>query len=64
MSWRGLLISWAIVAAVAFGAGARFAEPAPASPRVAPATTIPLQEDDPGWDCHTMGNRVCGPGAG
>lgn len=19
-----------------------------------------LQEDDPGWDCHTMGNRVCG----
>lgn len=20
-----------------------------------------LQEDDPGWDCATMGNRVCGP---
>ena len=19
-----------------------------------------LQEDDSGWDCHTMGNRVCG----
>lgn len=19
------------------------------------------QEDQPGWDCHTMGNRVCGP---
>lgn len=19
-----------------------------------------LQEDDPGWDCRTMGNRVCG----
>lgn len=19
-----------------------------------------LQEDDPGWDCNTMGNRVCG----
>jgi hypothetical protein len=19
-----------------------------------------IQEDDPGWDCHTMGNRVCG----
>lgn len=21
-----------------------------------------IQEDDPGWDCHTMGNRICGPG--
>ena len=20
----------------------------------------PLQEDDPGWDCRTMGNRICG----
>lgn len=19
-----------------------------------------LQEDDPGWNCHTMGNHVCG----
>lgn len=18
-------------------------------------------EDDPGWDCRTMGNRICGP---
>lgn len=23
-----------------------------------------IQEDDPGWDCHTMGNRICGPGHG
>lgn len=21
-----------------------------------------LQEDDPGWNCHTMGNLQCGPG--
>lgn len=20
------------------------------------------QEDEPGWDCRTMGNRICGPG--
>lgn len=20
-----------------------------------------VTEDDPGWDCHTQGNRVCGP---
>lgn len=24
------------------------------------ATTITIQEDDPGWDCHTMGNLICG----
>jgi hypothetical protein len=21
-------------------------------------------EDQPCWDCRTMGNRICGPGAG
>jgi len=20
-----------------------------------------ITEDDPRWDCHTMGNHVCGP---
>ena len=20
-----------------------------------------LQEDDPGWNCHIHGNRICGP---
>lgn len=28
-------------------------------PGVAPAV-VQLQEDDPGWDCRTMGNRMCG----
>ena len=28
-------------------------------PKPIPQPTI--QEDDPGWDCHTMGNRICGP---
>lgn len=30
------------------------------------STTVsvsPIQEDDPRWDCRTMGNRVCGEGA-
>ncbi len=33
-----------------------------APPAPAPATTSAsvLQEDDPGWDCATMGNKVCG----
>lgn len=31
-------------------------------PRVQlPHSQTQLQEDDPGWDCRTMGNRVCGP---
>ena len=25
-----------------------------------PKPPAALQEDDPGWDCHTMGNRICG----
>lgn len=28
-----------------------------ATAQAAPAA----QEDDPGWDCRTMGNRTCGP---
>lgn len=28
--------------------------------RVAPTR---IEEDDPNWDCHTMGNLRCGPGA-
>lgn len=28
----------------------------------AATTPIPaIEEDDPAWDCHTMGNKVCGP---
>lgn len=28
-----------------------------------PAPTEHIDEDDPRWDCATMGNRVCGPTA-
>jgi hypothetical protein len=27
-------------------------------------TTQHIEEDEPGWDCATMGNRVCGPTQG
>lgn len=27
----------------------------------APADAAPIQEDDPAWDCRTMGDQVCGP---
>lgn len=26
------------------------------------ATHSSMTEDDPGWDCTTMGNRICGEG--
>lgn len=25
-----------------------------------PAPEVRITEDDPRWDCHTMGNRICG----
>jgi hypothetical protein len=28
----------------------------------APKPPQHIAEDDPGWNCHTMGNRRCGPG--
>jgi uncharacterized lipoprotein YajG len=24
------------------------------------AAPQPIQEDDPRWDCHSMGNKICG----
>ncbi len=29
-------------------------------PTEAQAAPVRIEEDQPGWDCHTMGNRVCG----
>lgn len=26
------------------------------------SSTPTIEEDDPRWNCHTMGNRVCGSG--
>ncbi|KIF05172.1 hypothetical protein PL81_14680 [Streptomyces sp. RSD-27] len=58
----GLLALVALILAASVGA-ARSAGPQP--PR--PAATVALaggdsscEEDEPCWDCHTMGNRVCG----
>jgi hypothetical protein len=33
-------------------------------PRVGPTGKPICQEDQRCWDCHTMGNRICGPGKG
>ena len=36
---------------------------AASAPVVRESSTVQtvLQEDDPGWDCATMGNKTCGP---
>jgi hypothetical protein len=31
---------------------------------VSPDVLAPCLEDEPCWDCETMGNRICGPGKG
>jgi hypothetical protein len=36
----------------------------PDQPPPSPTQTRKCQEDDPCWNCHTMGDRKCGPGAG
>ncbi|MFJ5142968.1 hypothetical protein [Streptomyces sp. NPDC088707] len=72
----GLLALLVLFAAAMVGA-VRSAPPAPARP--APPVTVVadvdregpgddngdgrVDEDESGWDCRTMGNRVCGPAA-
>lgn len=49
--------------AVAVGAALLFAGlygAAHTRPERAPAPVQRIEEDSPLWDCHTMGNRVCG----
>ncbi len=36
-------------------------DPAPVAPTTTAPAPVALQEDDPGWDCQTMGNEQCGP---
>ena len=45
----GLAIGWAIIGPTH--------DPRPTYAPTATAATV--QEDDPGWDCNTMGNRIC-----
>lgn len=55
-----VLVGVVVVAAIAWRKGT----PAPlVVPPVVfswPDSSVTMQEDDPGWDCATMGNQVCG----
>ncbi|MBN7317872.1 hypothetical protein [Mycobacteroides abscessus] len=63
-------LTLAMAAGALVMAGA-IADPAGATPTVIPTPATPSvvhsvpasepEEDEPGWDCATMGNRICGP---
>lgn len=60
MSIRGLrMLAVSLLAGAAFWAGVFGIVSCNDDDRV-PAETPVIQEDDPRWDCRTMGNRVCG----
>jgi hypothetical protein len=68
--YRRLSMSVLTALAAALSAATIVTYPAPADEPSRPATattttTERIEEDDPRWDCRTMGNRRCGPvGAG
>ena len=52
----------AIVAVVAWYAVAALSSSSNEAPKPSTTTnTQVIEEDEPGWNCHTMGNKVCGP---
>ncbi|WP_236747242.1 hypothetical protein [Mycobacteroides abscessus] len=63
-------LTLAMAAGALVMAGA-IADPAGAAPTVIPTPATPSmvhsvptaepEEDEPGWECATMGNRICGP---
>lgn len=48
-------------ASVASLVGASVASAPTTIGRLVPAASAPVAEDDPAWDCETMGNMQCGP---
>ena len=56
------MLATARAATFAIGILFGFAAGLPAGPLlIAQAQAAPIQEDDPGWDCRTMGDLECGP---
>lgn len=50
----------AVIVALACLAALALLPAAPPEPGFGRKVTAPLQEDDPGWDCHVDGNGICG----
>jgi len=49
-----------VVVAVALMGWLHVGHKASAVRPVAQVQSVHVEEDEPGWDCHTMGNKVCG----
>lgn len=56
---RGVFFLLVVVAAVVALLLSGCDKPATGTPSPAPVASC--EEDQPCWDCHTMGNKVCGP---
>lgn len=50
----------ALLTAATVWTGLTIAVPATSAPPAPVASVGAVSEDDPGWDCYTMGNGVCG----
>ena len=46
--------------AVGFIAGMTALPAAASGPSITAPATLQIEEDDPRWDCRTMGNKICG----
>lgn len=64
-TWLALGKRIALIVGVLVVIGISQAEDKAARSEVAPASSpvVSIQEDDPRWDCRTMGNLICGEGA-
>lgn len=60
-NWRKLAIRIGLIAAIPFVISAAQHVPASAPATVPTAAPERITEDDPRWDCRTMGNHICGP---
>jgi hypothetical protein len=58
MSERHSLTAATLGAGIALTVIGLMSGPPPQTVDQSPSVTV--QEDDPGWDCLTMGNRICG----
>jgi hypothetical protein len=56
---KRIILSTLIAGGLILAAGCTPAQIAGVKDYVSRTQTI--HEDDPRWDCHTMGNRICGP---
>jgi len=58
---RRPVVVFVLVVAAGVTVGADDWPASPFIPDTTPEHVHYIEEDEPGWDCASMGNRVCGP---